>query len=77
MYAEIFTRLECSGLKFTIEYLGEDETGHVCVPCGGKTSNYAITRKRIFGRLWEVGKPQEVSIDEFDKYMMTGLFKKL
>lgn len=64
-------------MKFTIEYLGEDETGHVCVPCGGKPNNYAITRKRIFGRLWEVGKPQEVSIDEFDKYMMTGLFKKL
>lgn len=60
-----------------IEYLGETETGVACLPCGEKVSNIDITRKKIFGRIWEVGKPQKVTIAEFDKYMMTGLFKKV
>lgn len=60
----------------TIEYLGESEDGRVCQQCGGKPLNVHTTRKKIFGRLWEVGKPQQVSLDEFDLYMATGLFKK-
>ncbi|WP_429974501.1 hypothetical protein [Enterococcus sp. AZ163] len=60
----------------TIEYLGESEEGKVCKQCGGKPVNVHTTRKKIFGRLWEVGKPQEVSLDDFPLFMETGLFKK-
>ena len=59
-----------------IEYLGEDEHGRVCKQCGGRPISIKTTRKKIFGRLWEVGKPQNVSLDEFDLYMATGLFQK-
>ncbi|WP_438857332.1 hypothetical protein [Enterococcus sp. AZ007] len=60
----------------TIEYLGENEDGKVCRQCGGKPVSVHTTRKKIFNRLWEVGKPQAVSLDEFELYMATGLFKK-
>lgn len=60
-----------------IEYLGEREDGSVCHKCGGRPVDATITRKKIFGRLFEVGKPQEVSIEEFDKFMATGLFAKV
>lgn len=76
MLAEIIERLDGNRM-ITIEYLGEDADGKVCKKCGGKAVNVKITRKKIFGRLWEVGKPQQVSLDEFDQYMMTGLFAKV
>lgn len=75
MFVEIIRRLDGSYL-ITIEYLGESEDGKVCKRCGGRPLNLHITRKKIFGRLWEVGKPQQVSFDEFDMYMATGLFEK-
>lgn len=74
MPIKITKRLD--GYSMIIEYLGESEDGRVCKQCGGKPVNVHTTRKKIFGRLWEVGKPQEVSLDEFDLYMATGLFKK-
>lgn len=74
MPIKIIKRLD--GYSMIIEYLGESEDGRVCKQCGGKPVNVHTTRKKIFGRLWEVGKPQEVSLDEFDLYMATGLFKK-
>ncbi len=74
MLIKITKRLD--GYSMIIEYLGESEDGRVCKQCGGKPVNVHTTRKKIFGRLWEVGKPQEVSLDEFDLYMATGLFKK-
>lgn len=75
MFAEIIKRLD-GGSLIMIEYLGESEDGKVCKRCGGKPVNIHTTRKKIFGRLWEVGKPQAVSLDEFDMYMATGLFQK-
>lgn len=74
MPIKIIKRLD--GYSMIIEYLGESEDGRVCKQCGGKPINVHTTRKKIFGRLWEVGKPQEVSLEEFDLYMATGLFKK-
>lgn len=74
MPIKITKRLD--GYSMIIEYLGESEDGRVCKQCGGKPVNVHTTRKKIFGRLWEVGKPQEVSLEEFDLYMATGLFKK-
>lgn len=74
MLIKITKRLD--GYSMIIEYLGESEDGSVCQQCGGKPVNVHTTRKKMFGRLWEVGKPQEVSLDEFDLYMATGLFKK-
>lgn len=59
----------------TIEFMGESKSGGGC-NCSGKNSTITVKRKEIYGKVWEVGKPQEVSIDEFDKYMMTGLFLK-
>lgn len=75
MLVEIIKRLDGDSL-ITIEYLGESEDGKVCKQCGGKPVNIQTTRKKIFGRLWEIGKPQAVSLDEFDMYMATGLFRK-
>lgn len=76
MLVEIIKRLDGSSL-IMIEYLGETEDGTVCKRCGGKPiSHIHTTRKKIFGRPWEVGKPQEVSLDDFDLYMATGLFEK-
>jgi len=59
-----------------IEYLGETADGRVCSKCGNKPLNATITKKKIFGRLFEMGKPQEVSLEEFPKFMATGLFIK-
>lgn len=61
----------------TIEYLGESKNGRVCSRCGGKPADLHITRKKIFNRLWEIGKPQAVNLSEFDMYMATGLFRKV
>ena len=60
-----------------IQYLGEREDGSVCSKCGGRGAEATITRKKIFGRLWEINRPQEVNINEFDRYMATGLFIKV
>lgn len=60
-----------------IEYLGEKEDGTICSSCGGIRNIPTITKKKIFGRLWKVGVPQEVSLIEFSKFMRTGLFKKV
>lgn len=75
MLIKIIERLDGSSL-ITIEYLGENESGVPCRPCGGTKAIATITKKRIFGKLWQVGKPQEVDLLEFDKYMATGLFIK-
>ncbi|PZL70127.1 hypothetical protein IGJ34_000991 [Enterococcus sp. AZ177] len=60
-----------------IEYLGEKEDGTVCGSCRGSRNIPTITVKKIYGRTWRVGKPQEVSLIEFSKFMRTGLFKKV
>ncbi|WP_376015972.1 hypothetical protein [Enterococcus thailandicus] len=75
MLIKIIKGLDCCRL-ITIEYLGESEDGKVCKKCGGRPVAIHTTRKKIFGRLWEVGKPQNVSLDEFDLFMATGLFQK-
>lgn len=75
MLVEIVKRLD-GGCLITIEYLGETEDGKVCKQCGGKPVHIDITRKKIFDRLWEVGKPQKVTLEEFPMYMATGLFQK-
>lgn len=60
-----------------IEYLGETGNGTPCATCGGAKNVPRIRKKKIYGRVWEVGHPQDVSIDEFEKYMLTGLFRKV
>ena len=60
-----------------IEYIGEREDGTVCGSCGGSRSTPTITKKKIFGKNWEVGKSQSIPVSEFGKYMYTGLFKKV
>ncbi|OFI46752.1 hypothetical protein BG262_02845 [Floricoccus penangensis] len=59
----------------TLEYIGEYLDGTPHCNCASRVGQTVITKKKIFGDIWEVGRPKQVSLLVFDKYMATELFR--